>query len=38
MARTASTRSKPSGKRNRMREVWAQRGFSPVDLLNLWNI
>ena len=19
-----------------MREVWAQRGFSPVDLLNLW--
>ena len=36
MTRTASTHSKPSGKRNRMRKVWAQRGLSPVDLLNLW--
>ena len=36
MARTASTHSKPSGKRNRIREHAAQRGFSPVDLLNLW--
>jgi len=25
-----------SGKRNRVRERWAQRGFSPADLLNLW--
>ena len=25
-----------SGKRYRIRERWAQRGFSPVDLLNLW--
>ena len=36
MARTASTHSKPSGKRNRIGEQGAQRGFSPVDLLNLW--
>ena len=36
MARNASTHSKPSGKRNRIREHGAQRGFSPVDLLNLW--
>ena len=33
---TASTHSKPSGKRNGIREHWAQRGFSPVELLNLW--
>jgi acetyl esterase/lipase len=25
-----------SGKRNRVRERWTQRGFSPADLLNLW--
>ena len=25
-----------SGKRNRDRERWTQRGFSPADLLNLW--
>ncbi len=36
MAKTAATHSKPSVKRNRMREVGAQRGFLPVDLLNLW--
>ena len=36
MARTASTRSRSSDKRNRVRERWAQRGFSPADLLNLW--
>ena len=36
MARTASTHSVSSGKRNRVRERWAQRGFSPADLLNLW--
>ncbi len=34
MARTASKRSKSSGKGNR--ERWPQRGFSPADLLNLW--
>ena len=33
MARTASTHSKPLGKRNGIR---AQRAFSPVELLNLW--
>jgi acetyl esterase/lipase len=27
---------KSSGKGNRIRERWAQRGFSPTDLLNLW--
>jgi acetyl esterase/lipase len=36
VARNASTHSKPSGKRNRIRERWAQRPVSPVDLLNLW--
>ena len=36
MARTVSTHSVSSGKRNRIRERWAQRAFSPVDLLNLW--
>ena len=36
MARTASTHSRSSAKRNRVRERWAQRGFSPTDLLNLW--
>lgn len=36
MARNASTRSKPTSKRNSIRERWAQRAFSPVDLLNLW--
>jgi acetyl esterase/lipase len=36
VARTASTHSKPAGKRNGIREHWAQRGFSPVELLNLW--
>jgi len=36
VARTASTRSRSSDKRNRVRERWAQRGFSPADLLNLW--
>ena len=36
MARTASAHSRSSGKRNRVRERWAQRGFSPADLLNLW--
>jgi hypothetical protein len=25
-----------SGERNRARERWTQRGFSPADLLNLW--
>jgi hypothetical protein len=35
MARTAST-PKPSGKRNGIREHRAQRAFSPIDLLNLW--
>ncbi len=34
MAKTASTGSRSSG--NRLRERWAQRGFSPADLLNLW--
>src|SRR5262245_14354103 len=33
VARTASTHSKPLGKRNGIR---AQRTFSPVELLNLW--
>lgn len=36
MARTPPTRSRSPGKRNRIRERWAQRGFSPADLLNLW--
>ena len=36
MARAAPTHSKPWGKRNGIREHWAQRGFSPVELLNLW--
>ena len=31
-----STRSRSSGNRNRLQESWAQRGFSPADLLNLW--
>lgn len=33
MAKIASTRSRSSGNRNRLR---AQRDFSPADLLNLW--
>jgi hypothetical protein len=36
VARTLSTQSVSSGKRNRTRERWAERAFSPVDLLNLW--
>lgn len=36
MARTASTHSRSLGKSNRIRQRWAQRGFSPTDLLNLW--
>ena len=36
MAKTASTRPRSSGKRNHVRERWAQRSFSPADLLNLW--
>ena len=36
VARTASIHSKSSGKRNGAREHWAQRAFSPVELLNLW--
>jgi hypothetical protein len=36
LARTASTHSKSSGKRNGIRKHRAQRGFSPVELLNLW--
>ena len=36
MARTAPTHSQSAAKRNRVRERWAQRGFSPTDLLNLW--
>ena len=36
MARTAPTHSRSAAKRNRVRERWAQRGFSPNDLLNLW--
>jgi hypothetical protein len=36
VARTASKHSRSSGKRNRIRERWAQRSFSPADLLNLW--
>jgi acetyl esterase/lipase len=36
VARTASTYSRSSGKGNRVREQWAQRGFSPANLLNLW--
>ena len=35
MARAASTHSTSSGKRTGIREHWAQRGFSPADLLNL---
>jgi len=35
-AKSASTRLQSSGKRNRVQERWAQRGFSPADLLNLW--
>jgi acetyl esterase/lipase len=35
VARTASTHSKPSGKRNGIREDWAQRP-SLVELLNVW--
>ena len=37
MARAASTQSRSSAKRYRVREQWAQRGFSPADLLNLWS-
>jgi acetyl esterase/lipase len=33
---TASTLSGSSSKRKRVQERWAQRGFSPADLLNLW--
>ena len=36
VARAASTQSRSSDKRSRVRERWAQRGFSPADLLNLW--
>ncbi len=36
MARSVSRHSVSSGKRNRGRERWTQRGFSPADLLNLW--
>ena len=36
MAKIASTRLRSSGNRNRLRERWAQRDFSPADLLNLW--
>jgi acetyl esterase/lipase len=36
VARTAPTHSRSAAKRNRIRERWAQRGFSPNDLLNLW--
>jgi len=36
MARTAFKRFKLPGKGNRARERWGQRGFSPADLLNLW--
>ena len=36
VAKIASTRYRSSGNRNRLRERWAQRGFSPADLLNLW--
>jgi hypothetical protein len=36
VARITSAHSRSSGKRNRARERWAQRGFSPADLLNLW--
>jgi acetyl esterase/lipase len=36
VARTASTHSRSSGKSNRIRQRWAQRSFSPADLLNLW--
>ena len=36
ITRTASTHSLLSGKRNRVQKRWAQRGFSPADLLNLW--
>jgi acetyl esterase/lipase len=33
---TASTNSQSSSKRKRIQELWAHRGFSPTDLLNLW--
>jgi acetyl esterase/lipase len=36
MARTAFKRFQLPGKGNRARERWGQRGFSPADLLNLW--
>jgi acetyl esterase/lipase len=36
VAKIASTRSRSSGSHNRLRERWVQRGFSPADLLNLW--
>jgi len=36
MANIASAQSKSSGKRTHMRPARQQRGFSPVDLLNLW--
>jgi acetyl esterase/lipase len=36
VAETASTHSGSSSKRKRVQERWAQRGFSPADLLNLW--
>ena len=36
MARAAPTHSKPWGKRNGIREHWAQRAFSPVELLIRW--
>jgi acetyl esterase/lipase len=36
VARTTSRHSVRSGKRNPVRERWTQRGFSPADLLNLW--
>ncbi|HEY2884268.1 MAG TPA: alpha/beta hydrolase [Rhizomicrobium sp.] len=35
LAKNASARSQ-SDKRNRLRERWAQRGFSLADLVNLW--
>ncbi len=36
MAKVATTHSRSSGKRNRVRKRWVQRGFSPADLLNFW--
>jgi acetyl esterase/lipase len=36
VARIALRHSVSPGKRNRVREHWRQRGFSPADLLNLW--